>query len=78
MLKFDKDKYIRIMRSEGINAALTALHRDTTGWEYDAFEGDKGWQPDMWREIEDVRVFSRDLWEMALAEAGTSASPTGP
>jgi hypothetical protein len=66
MLKIDKQKYIRILQAQGVSAALTALHRDTTGWEYEAFEGEKGWQPEMWKDIEDVRTFSRELWEMGL------------
>lgn len=66
MLSFDRDKYIRILKSEGVNAALTALHRDTTEFEHTAFEGEKGYQPEMWSELHDVRDFSRELWEMAL------------
>jgi hypothetical protein len=65
-LKFDKEKYMRILQSEGVSAALTALHHDTIGWEYEAFEGEKGYQPEMWKDIQQVRDFSRELWEIAL------------
>jgi hypothetical protein len=64
--QFDRDKYIRIMRSEGVGAALTALHLDTEGWEVETFEGDKGWQPEMFKDLMGVREFSRELWEMSL------------
>lgn len=70
---FDKDKYIRIAKTEGVNAALTALHRDTTGWEYETFEGQAGYQPEMFKKLIDVRAFSRELWELALkAESASS------
>jgi hypothetical protein len=64
--QFDKEKYLRILRSEGITAALTTLHKDTTGWEYQSFEGEKGYQPEMWKSLDTVREFSRELWEIAL------------
>jgi hypothetical protein len=64
--QFDREKYIHIMRSEGVGAALTALHLDTERWEVETFEGDKGWQPEMFKDLEGVREFSRELWEMSL------------
>jgi hypothetical protein len=66
--QFDKEKYIRLLKSEGISVALTQLHKDTTHWETYAFEGPKGYQPDMWAELHKVRDFSRELWEIALYE----------
>ena len=72
MFKIDREKYIGILRSQGVNAALTALHNDTAQWEYDSFEGTQGWQPEMWREIEEVRVFSRELWEIGLSQSPTA------
>lgn len=65
-LPFDKEKYLKIARSEGVNAALTQLHKDTTHWEVETFEGPAGWQPKQWDEISAVRTFSRELWEHAL------------
>lgn len=66
MLKLDKEKYIQLARNRGLNAALTALHLDTERWEYEAFEGDQGWKPEMWNELNEVRKFSRELWKLAL------------
>jgi hypothetical protein len=63
---FDKEKYIRIVKSEGISAALTILHKDIYNWEYQSFEGDKGYQPQMWKDLHGVREFSRELWELSL------------
>jgi hypothetical protein len=52
-----------------VNAALTELHNDVREWEHESFEGEKGWQPAMWKELEKVRSFSRELWEMALQKS---------
>ena len=65
-LSFDKEKYIKIMRSEGITQALTTLHHDTNQWEYQSFEGPEGYQPEMNQALEQVRNFSRELWQLAL------------
>lgn len=68
MLQFDREKYIRMMRSEGVNAALTALHLDTERLELETFEGEKGYQPEMWNDLNQIRDFSRELWKIALEE----------
>jgi hypothetical protein len=67
-MKFNKDKYLQILQKDGATAALTALHRDTAGWEYEAFEGQSGWSPEMWETIKEVRNFSRELWEKATLQ----------
>ncbi len=61
-----KDKYLQILKSEGISKALTQLQKDTDAWELESFEGDQGYQPEMWKQLEFVRTFSRELWELAL------------
>jgi hypothetical protein len=63
---FDREKYIRILKAEGISSALTQLHHDTTEWEHESYEGRKGYQPEMWEALEGVRKFSRELWDLAL------------
>ena len=63
---FNKDKYIEIAKSEGVPAALTQLQKDTIAWEIEAFEGTKGYLPEMWKSLSDVRTFSRELWQLAL------------
>lgn len=75
MFKIDRQKYIGILKSQGVNAAVTALHNDTAQWEFESFEGQKGWQPEMWNELKEVRVFSRELWDMGLATSPTSGGP---
>jgi hypothetical protein len=70
--KFDKEKYLDLVKAEGVPAALSALHHDTIEWEFQAFEGDRGYQPKMWAELQDVREFSRELWEIALRKEAQS------
>lgn len=64
--KFNKDKYVRLLKSSGIDVTLTILHQDLRNWEYEAFEGEKGYQPEMIEELNEVREFSRELWQIAL------------
>lgn len=71
-LTIDKAKYIDILNVQGVNAALTALHKDTIDWEIESFEGQAGWQPALWEKLEEVRVFSRELWDMGLNRSPTS------
>jgi hypothetical protein len=77
-IKFDKERYLRIARSEGINAALTALQTDMIRWEYEAFEGEKGYQPEILGDLDEVRLFSRQLWDQALDEPGSSKTTGTP
>lgn len=69
MFKLDKEKYLTLLRTQGVNAAITQLHRDTERWEYNTFEGEKGWSPDDWEALKEVRVFSRQLWDESLKNA---------
>jgi hypothetical protein len=71
MFKLDKEKYIQIIRTEGLNAALTRLHRDSEHWEWDTFEGEGGWKPQQWEAMREVRNFSRELWEIGLRNPKT-------
>ena len=64
--EFDREKYLQIAKSQGIAAALTQLQTDTVNWEYEAFEGEKGYQPKEWEALMTVREFARELWELDL------------
>ena len=75
MFQFDKSKYLEILRAQGVNAAITALHNDTNVWEIETFEGDQGYSPEMWNAFENVRNFSRELWANALAMTDVPATP---
>ena len=70
-LSFDKKKYIQILQNEGIAKALTTLHHDTNQWEYQSFEGPEGYQPQMIQDLDQVREFSRELWQMDLERSSS-------
>lgn len=66
MFKLDREKYLGILEREGLSAAITALHLEQERMEFETFEGEKGWQPELWTELEAVREFSRELWDRAM------------
>ncbi len=72
--QLDRQKYLQIARAHGAGAALTALQLDTENWEKQTFEGDQGWNPALWRKLEEVRKFSRELWDESTLGANFSAN----
>ena len=68
----DREKYFQIVKTQGLSAAITALHRDTEHLEFESFEGPKGYQPEMFTELFGVREFSRELWNIALTDPNTT------
>jgi hypothetical protein len=77
MLKLDRDKYFRILKAEGINAALTALHKDKELCEFETFEGSEGYQRAMWDYLAEVRQLSRELWNESVAIAARTPEGRG-
>jgi hypothetical protein len=59
---FNQQTYLSILTERGIDEALSALHQDIIRWEHNAFEGPKGYQPEVIAALEKVRIFSRELW----------------
>ncbi len=78
MLKLDREKYIRIAKTQGLSAAVTALHKEMGAVEYETFEGKDGYQPKLWEELEEIRTFSRELWDIALANPEVLKNPGNP
>lgn len=66
--ELDKEKYLQIFNSQGLRAALTEIHKDMWEYEFDSFEGPKGYRPDQWERIKKYRDLSRDLWDMVEAD----------
>ncbi|HUP56779.1 MAG TPA: hypothetical protein VM598_04950 [Bdellovibrionota bacterium] len=64
--KLDKSKYLDLAREQGISAALTQLHRDMAIVEYQAFEGDRRAEPELLNQLNAMRDFSREIWEIDL------------
>ena len=75
MFQLDREKYLNILRTQGLAAALTALHRDRDGFEFETFEGQAGYQPESWGHLLEVNQLSRELWDTALQE-GLATSRT--
>ncbi len=65
-IQIDREKYLQIARTHGPQVAITELHRDIERWEFESFEGEKGYQPEMIAQLEEIRGFSRDIWQVAL------------
>ena len=65
MLALDKQKYLQILETLGLAAALTTLHRDRDALEFETFEGREGWNRENWAEMIDINQFSRELWDRA-------------
>jgi hypothetical protein len=70
MFKIDKEKYLAIVKSQGVDAALTALHKDKEDWEFTTFEGNQGYKREMWDDLAQVRELSRELWDLSLKMGG--------
>lgn len=64
--KLDKQKYLDIVKANGLHAALTELHRDKEQLEFVTFEGEKGYQPQLWAMVQEYCEFSRELWNTQL------------
>ena len=76
MIHLDREKYLQILRVQGLAAALTALHRDRDGFEFETFEGREGYQPKSWSTLLEINQFSRELWDTALQEGLASSHPS--
>jgi hypothetical protein len=63
MSRLDRDKYISILKSEGLSSAITSLHHDMWELEKECFEGRAGWQPELFADIQKFREFSIELWD---------------
>ena len=66
MFELDKQKYLTLLKTKGLSTALTALHHDTREWENETFEGPQGYNAMGVEKLEEVRAFSRQLWDTAL------------
>ncbi len=72
MASLNRQKYLDIVQTQGIPAALTALHRDMAVVEYQAFEGNRKAEPEMLAQLNEMRDFSREIWELDLRRESSS------
>ena len=76
-LQFDRQKYLDILSTQGLSAALTALHRDQERFEFETFEGSAGYQPEAFVDLQEIHQFSRELWNIDLERRDQAAkNPT--
>lgn len=65
---FDREKYLALVKTHGLPAALSALHQDIERLEFETFEGREGWRPELFEELKKIRSFSRELWDSQLRQ----------
>jgi hypothetical protein len=70
MLTIDREKYLEIAKNDGISAAITTLHLDTERMEFETFEGQAGYRPELFEHLKKVREFSCELWNQVLTHPG--------
>jgi hypothetical protein len=63
MSRLDRDKYLSILKAEGLSTAITSLHHDLWELEKECFEGRDGWKPELYEDIKKFRAFSIELWD---------------
>ena len=66
VLAFDRQKYLNLLKTEGYPKALTVLHKDMEAVEYQSFEGDMKHEDELHARHDEMRAFSRQLWQLAL------------
>ncbi len=76
--QLDREKYLKIIETDGLSTALTQLHLDTERMEHETFEGREGWQPQLFEYLNQVREFSRELWGKRPTTIETFRHPTAP
>lgn len=63
---FTKQKYLDLVKSEGLQIAVNTLHHDLWLLEQECFDSPDGYQADMWQHLNELRLFSRELWDLKL------------
>jgi hypothetical protein len=63
---FQKEKYLELVKTQGLQNAVNQLHHDLWEIEKECFETPEGFQPEMWKKLNELRLFSRELWDMKL------------
>ncbi len=63
---FNKEKYIALAQSQGLQSAVNLLHHELWELEKECFDTPNGYQPDLWKRLNEMRIFSRELWDLKL------------
>ncbi len=72
-IEFEKSFYLDLAQKEGLTQAVNRLHHDLWEIEYQCFESESGYNPELWAKLNEMRLFSRELWDLKF-KAEFSAS----
>jgi len=61
-----KAKYLEMAKSQGYQAAVNQLHQDLWEMEKECFDSPEGYRPNLWKNLNEMRLFSRELWDLNL------------
>ena len=67
-IQFDRNKYIQMAKSTGFQNAVNQLHQDLWEIEKECFDTPVGYRPEVWKTLNDMRIFSRELWDLDRAQ----------
>ena len=59
-----KAKYLELAKTQGTQAAINQLHHDLWDMEKECFDSPEGYQPVLWKNLNEMRLFSRELWDV--------------
>jgi hypothetical protein len=63
---FTKEKYLQIAEESSPQVAVNQLHQDLWSLEQECFDSPNGYQPELWKQLNELRLFSRELWDLKL------------
>jgi hypothetical protein len=61
-----KEKYLDLASVQGAQTAVNQLHHDLWELEQFCFDSPDGYQPELWKKLNELRLFSRELWDLKL------------
>ena len=61
-----KEKYLEMAKTQGYQAAVNQLHQDLWEMEKECFDTPEGYRADLWKTLNEMRIFSRELWDSNL------------
>jgi hypothetical protein len=65
-MSMTKEKYLELAGSQGAQIAVNQLHHDLWELEQFCFDSPEGYQPELWKKLNELRLFSRELWDLKL------------
>ncbi len=63
---FKKEKYLEIARTQGPERAVNELHQDLWSLEQECFDTPEGYRSEVWKQLNELRLFSREIWDLKL------------